>query len=1229
MSDKFQFKRVDEFYGEFINNKSEWTGIQKIESCALKNIANPKKDKTADQVLISLMDSNNIQRFMSVDFITADIFRVRFNPSQNADYYTEDSASLTDQENDVSKDNDVTQQTYTKARQKIDYYHDKFPGLLDFEPHTKFDLSEVLDDETTYVCKSTTEDGTVCIQLVINREDLSISVLDMTYEDKQNNKVNNGENINKSKVEGKNSETERRGKKIWEADLKQVYFKEQLTYTEPISEDQCTECSVVMSVVKPATAKYIGFGEKGGFNLCKNSKQLSYFNFDNMRYESMHGQGPLDPREPLYHSNPFFIEYDGESAEICSSYGIFVNNPSQTLLDMGFTDSHRYMFTTMYGDMDFCIFTGASSKEILSKSTTLAGKARLKPRYVLGYHQGGYGYESTQALENVVNGYGGNDIPFDGLHVDVDIQTNYCTFTMRARDEHGNLKFAPDTFKRLKDFSISSGGMSGTEGLKYKIKCSTNITPVISNPYVMGTFQNDDPYRTFKSGMDNNYFVRYEKAFPDPNWDKQEGNYNGVYLGGVYYGGDRGTFGHYTDFGKRDARMWWGQQYKELYLAGLSMVWQDMTTPAISINQNIHDLESNGESWFNFSMGGVTKYGLSCNYKSFPFNLFLTDNFDTRYSKGEIADRKSPAGKIRNLYSYNLHKATYHGLNNLWKIHLLSFTWVIKDDKALTKTESNDILQALLKQNGILKEEISTYAYDCYRVISKNIETDVRKALVDFNFNNEVIAQICQVLLDSKELEKRKDERNFIIGRGGFSGMHRFGGLWTGDNASTWDFLKINVAQILALGLSGQPITGSDTGGFERPKNSDARWADPELIIRWTTLGAFLPWFRNHYIQKDQKEFQELYRFQDVAEGKEDRFMYESVLPVCRIYIKLRYQLMQMFYDAMFENTITGMPIVRPLFLQDDEDPQLFSDKIEFLNNQFFVGKFMMIAPIMDKQTDLGNGNYTAQRDIYFPYGFNWYQFQHNRRSLTSSAKGGYTINYDAAIDSRCTDPNSIHSRYVLPLFVREGAVIPSTEAERYVGAYYDDHNESMPVTLNCYPSPNCKKAEHRMYLDDGQSRSSAPTIDVEMGGDPEAKDEYRRIDIKQEFGENWNRTIDIERMAEERSLPNYNLCPYYYVAILHDPNEPIINDQQKKDDLCTIKVNGNTIPFYATTNNGTDIEANFNTSTKNVWYFNPTLNISFIKVFEERILTLEFMYNGVIQRERPVGQEDHQPVLP
>lgn len=105
-------------------------------------------------------------------------------------------------------------------------------------------------------------------------------------------------------------------------------------------------------------------------------------------------------------------------------------------------------------------------------------------------------------------------------------------------------------------------------------------------------------------------------------------------------------------------------------------------------------------------------------------------------------------------------------------------------------------------------------------------------------------------------LPQRAGKRNFIIGRGSFAGMHRYAGLWTGDNASTWDFFRISVSQVLSSGLSGVSITGADVGGFMPQEDSvthaKSRYCDPELLIRWYCAYFMLPWFRSVQVILDK-----------------------------------------------------------------------------------------------------------------------------------------------------------------------------------------------------------------------------------------------------------------------------------------------------------------------------------------------------------------------------------------
>jgi alpha-glucosidase (family GH31 glycosyl hydrolase) len=72
-------------------------------------------------------------------------------------------------------------------------------------------------------------------------------------------------------------------------------------------------------------------------------------------------------------------------------------------------------------------------------------------------------------------------------------------------------------------------------------------------------------------------------------------------------------------------------------------------------------------------------------------------------------------------------------------------------------------------------------------------------------------------------------------------------------------------------------------------------------------------------MRKDGKQFQEPYAYQKHYDENKDKYkdreamIYRAVLPVCRYYIRLRYSLMQLLYDAMFENMITGLPIARAM----------------------------------------------------------------------------------------------------------------------------------------------------------------------------------------------------------------------------------------------------------------------------------------------------------------------------
>ncbi|KAK0653238.1 Alpha-glucosidase 2 [Lasiodiplodia hormozganensis] len=814
------------------------------------------------------------------------------------------------------------------------------------------------------------------------------------------------------------------------------------TIENPLQYDQR---STILSVEKQPQAKYMGFGGQGGKSLFKDKVYLNYFNFDNMRYNNIYAKGPEEAAEPLYHSEPFWIELNRHPGYL-SQVATFVDNYSHVCLDIGKTDDSLLRIATRFNSFQGVFMAGNNTAEITRLYTSIVGKPRLMPRYVLGYHQGCYGYDRQWKVEEAVRKYRENGFPLDGMHIDVDIQRGYRTFTI----DRSRFPEPEQMFLGLR---------------KQGVRCSTNITPVIRcTP--------DEKYAPLNEGMAGDHFV-LDRRLIDPsaptcvdqrymqygNADLYFTNPNDVgrrpypddydfaahfnkavpFHGGVSYGDGQGAPGHYPNLNNRATREWWGKQYKGLFDAGLEFVWQDMTSPCI------------GEA-----------YG---DMKSWPFRLLLeSDSWQgeqrqRRRSNAGVDDKKDlkAAIEIWSLYSLNLHKATFSGL---------------------------------------------------------------------------------------KKLDSRKGKRNFIIGRGSFAGAQRYAGLWTGDNASTWEFLRVSIVQVLSLGMSGMTMAGADVGGFELAYG-ETNFANPELLIRWYCANSLLPWFRNHYSGKhepfednpshvrdaDKKLFQEPYRYEEYYRENRDRMadeereLFEAVLPACRYIVRLRYSLLQLLYDAMFESTITGLPIARAMVTTDPLDGSLLTKNEKFTENQYLAGNDILVAPSLHK------GSESTRRQIYLPSTSSWYAMNlrpHDSigEALLPKVAGATYVDYDCRISA---DESQLP--FVCPMYIREGAIIPQIQVRQSVPdrtrppAEQPDDQPANPITINIYPGrANNKSHTYRMYLDDGVSRNSAPegtyfaTLPPRHhhhnagggaaavvppnhhahGDDAEARSNFRRVDIGQ-----------------------------------------------------------------------------------------------------------------------------------
>jgi alpha-glucosidase len=278
------------------------------------------------------------------------------------------------------------------------------------------------------------------------------------------------------------------------------------------------------------------------------------------------------------------------------------------------------------------------------------------------------------------------------------------------------------------------------------------------------------------------------------------------------------------------------------------------------------------------------------------------------------------------------------------------------------------------------------------------------------------------------------DTRPFVMTRATYAGGQRYAATWTGDNSSTWNHLRQTTPQLLNLGLSGFAMSGADVGGFVGSPQS-------ELLTRWLQVAAFQPIDRDH-----------------TASGTAQQEPWENGsqkdVDLRRSAIEERYRLMPYIYSTAEEMSRTGLPIMRPLFLEfptgsTDGEPLDLGPG----NNIFLLGPDLLIAqsPYPDEHDD-----YTITLP---PSG--WYDYWTGERVKGSTQK--------QAVENAAVTDQAVLIHYpldTLPVFARAGAIIPEQPLVQST-----EEKPDGPLTLRVYPPTEPgQPCSGSLYLDDGVS---------------------------------------------------------------------------------------------------------------------------------------------------------------
>jgi len=347
-------------------------------------------------------------------------------------------------------------------------------------------------------------------------------------------------------------------------------------------------------------------------------------------------------------------------------------------------------------------------------------------------------------------------------------------------------------------------------------------------------------------------------------------------------------------------------------------------------------------------------------------------------------------------------------------------TWGARNVGILDFTNPTAVLWFKDRLKGLMRMGVDAFKTDMGEYIPR--DTTFFNGMKGDEMHN-----IYPVLYHKTVFEATKEFHGIGIvwGRGGYAGVQRYPLQWAGDPRTRYEDMSCVLRAGLSYGLSGVPFWSHDAGGF---------FGEPSLnlYMRWIQFG-FLSSHTRCYGTTPRHPW---------AFGAE-------AVEIFRKYAELRYRLIPYLYSYAKVASMTGLPLMRAVPLEFQEDVNTYSKDL-----QYMLGKELMIAPILNDE---------GKRWIYFPFGkwFSWWD--------GSVFEGPSNFFYTAKIDE-------------LPMFVREGAIVPLGPVMDYIG-----QKRFNPLTIEVYPhhksefvlykedsatNLNCVKSESRIEFSvDGENR--------------------------------------------------------------------------------------------------------------------------------------------------------------
>uniref|UniRef100_A0A7S1KLE3 alpha-glucosidase n=1 Tax=Percolomonas cosmopolitus TaxID=63605 RepID=A0A7S1KLE3_9EUKA len=249
------------------------------------------------------------------------------------------------------------------------------------------------------------------------------------------------------------------------------------------------------------------------------------------------------------------------------------------------------------------------------------------------------------------------------------------------------------------------------------------------------------------------------------------------------------------------------------------------------------------------------------------------------------------------------------------------------------------------------------------RLDEKTVSLDATTEM-GLQYNTHNLYGQSEVIATKTILEEITQKRAFVLTRSTYVGSGNYSAMWLGDNESTYYQLKLSLGGIMTMNMLGVQSAGADICGFE--KNTTQ-----ELCKRWTSLGSFYPFARNH-------------NFKDSIDQEPWAL---DMIDMTRRHLLNRYSLLPYFYTLFYEASQVGGNIWRPLF-------QLFPDDdiAADVDTEVFVGDAIMLSPVLDE----GATSVSA----YFPAGGIFYNYYSGKKVIdTTSSSSGERLRFECSVE--------------------------------------------------------------------------------------------------------------------------------------------------------------------------------------------------------------------------------------